>query len=167
MSGEANTDYLRDKPDQINFAKRSRVAESIQSIQMNQATPYNLTAVPALVKWIAEELNTAKAVGISMAANAQNAQNGSPASSFNSEMKSILFLLFLTFLQLPVFSANLAFSSLRGDSHLVSFAPICGTLCKQSQSFALRGIGSPSISVSEVGAMWGLRDIRMQGCCRI
>jgi hypothetical protein len=88
MSGEANTDYLRDKPDQINFAKRSRVAESIQSIQMNQATPYNLTAVPALVKWIAEELNTAKAVGISMAANAQNAQNGSPASSFNSEMKS-------------------------------------------------------------------------------
>lgn len=85
MSGEANTDYLRDKPDQINFAKRSRVAESIQSIQMNQATPYNLTAVPALVKWIAEELNTAKAVGISMAANAQN---GSPASSFNSEMKS-------------------------------------------------------------------------------
>lgn len=89
MSGEANSDYLRDKPDQINFAKRARVAESIQAIQLNQATPYNLTAVPALAKWINEELNTAKAVGMSMAAQA-NGQNGSPASSFNSvpEVKS-------------------------------------------------------------------------------
>jgi hypothetical protein len=57
MSGEANSDMLRDKADQINFAKRARVAESIQQIQMNQATPYNLAAVPALIKWINQELN--------------------------------------------------------------------------------------------------------------
>lgn len=88
MSGEANSDYLRDKPDQINFAKRARVAASIQSIQLNQATPYNLSAVPALTKWIMDELNTAKAVSIAMA-NQSNGSNASPVSSFNSaEVKS-------------------------------------------------------------------------------
>jgi len=59
MSGEANSDMLRDKPDQINFGKRARVAESIQQIQLHQATPYNLSAVPALVKWLEDELQTA------------------------------------------------------------------------------------------------------------
>lgn len=90
MSGEANSDYLRDKPDQINFAKRARVAESIQSIQLNQATPYNLTAVPALVKWIQEELNTAKAASIALAKQqAATASTTRPVSSFNSsEAKS-------------------------------------------------------------------------------
>ena len=65
MSGEANSDMLRDKPDQINFAKRARVAESIQQIQMNQATPYNLTAVPAIIRWINEELVNAKTMAYS------------------------------------------------------------------------------------------------------
>lgn len=64
MSGEANKDMLRDKPDQINFAKRARVSESIQQIQLHQAQPYNLSAVPALVKWIEQELQQAKMIGV-------------------------------------------------------------------------------------------------------
>lgn len=62
MSGEANSDMLRDKPDQINFAKRARVAESIQQIQLQQATPYNLSAVPELVKWLETELGAVKRI---------------------------------------------------------------------------------------------------------
>lgn len=56
MAGEANSDVLRDKPEQINFAKRSRVSDSIQQIQLQQATPYNLMPVPELNKWLEEEL---------------------------------------------------------------------------------------------------------------
>lgn len=48
---------LRDKPDQINFAKRSKVAESIAQIQLHQATPYNLTPVPQLQSWLQGELD--------------------------------------------------------------------------------------------------------------
>lgn len=48
---------LRDKPDQINFAKRSKVAESIAQIQLHQATPYNLTPVPQLQNWLQGELD--------------------------------------------------------------------------------------------------------------
>lgn len=59
MSGEANSDMLRDKPDQINFAKRAKVAESIVQIQLHQATPYNLTPVPQLQAWIQGELDKA------------------------------------------------------------------------------------------------------------
>lgn len=59
MSGEANSDMLRDKPEQINFAKRAKVAESIAQIQLHQATPYNLTPVPQLQTWIHGELDKA------------------------------------------------------------------------------------------------------------
>jgi son of sevenless-like protein len=59
MSGEANSDMLRDKPDQINFAKRAKVADSIQQIQLHQATPYNLTPVPQLQTWMEDELEKA------------------------------------------------------------------------------------------------------------
>lgn len=57
MSGEANSDMLRDKPDQINFAKRAKVADSIAQIQLHQATPYNLTPVPQLQTWLRGELD--------------------------------------------------------------------------------------------------------------
>lgn len=57
MSGEANSDMLRDKPDQINFAKRAKVADSIAQIQLHQATPYNLTPVPQLQSWLQNELD--------------------------------------------------------------------------------------------------------------
>ena len=50
---------LRDKPDQINFAKRAKVAESIAQIQLHQATPYNLTPVPQLQNWMQGELDKA------------------------------------------------------------------------------------------------------------
>lgn len=75
MSGEANSDMLRDKPDQINFAKRARVAESIQQIQLNQATPYSLTSVPALVKWIEDELRNARSVSEGASTGNQSLQS--------------------------------------------------------------------------------------------
>lgn len=74
MSGEANSDMLRDKPDQINFAKRARVVESIQQIQLQQATPYNFRPVDAIQRWIDEELEQAKV----MAKDVRNPKTGEP-----------------------------------------------------------------------------------------
>jgi len=66
MSGEANSDMLRDKPDQINFAKRARVVESIQQIQLQQATPYNFKEVKPIQDWIEDELANAKTMALSV-----------------------------------------------------------------------------------------------------
>lgn len=45
-------DYVRDAPDQINFAKRAKAAELMQQIELHQSTTYSLKAVPALVQYL-------------------------------------------------------------------------------------------------------------------
>ncbi|BGP16758.1 hypothetical protein JCM10213_002149 [Rhodosporidiobolus nylandii] len=54
--GDGNPDMLREKPHQINFNKRSKAAELILGIQLNQRTSYNLQAVNQVAKWLQERL---------------------------------------------------------------------------------------------------------------
>ncbi|KEI39358.1 uncharacterized protein L969DRAFT_49135 [Mixia osmundae IAM 14324] len=57
--GDGNPDFLREKPDQINFAKRQKAGELIQQVQLHQSTPYNLQEVPSFLKYLEEQFNLA------------------------------------------------------------------------------------------------------------
>ena len=50
--GDGNPDFLRERPDQINFAKRQKAAELIQQIQLHQSTPYNLADVQPIKQFL-------------------------------------------------------------------------------------------------------------------
>ncbi|GAA5959426.1 hypothetical protein JCM21900_006856 [Sporobolomyces salmonicolor] len=54
--GDGNPDMLREKPHQINFNKRQKASELILMIKLHQAMTYNLSAVPALAKYLQEQL---------------------------------------------------------------------------------------------------------------
>ena len=53
---DGNSDFLPSSPHLINFWKRTKAAEVISEIQINQATPYNLTAVPEIQNYLRKEL---------------------------------------------------------------------------------------------------------------
>ncbi|MCO5585033.1 hypothetical protein L7F22_038965 [Adiantum nelumboides] len=57
---DGNTDRLRTDDRLINFSKRQMTAEKIQEIMIYQSTPYNLTPVPGLQKFIEENLIEAR-----------------------------------------------------------------------------------------------------------
>lgn len=57
--GDGNSDFLREKQDQINMQKRSKAAELISQIQLYQLTPYNLHDVPIIRTWIEDQLKIA------------------------------------------------------------------------------------------------------------
>jgi len=54
--GDGNPDQLREKPHQINFNKRQKAAELIVQIQSYQSLPYQLSPMPAIVKFLEEAL---------------------------------------------------------------------------------------------------------------
>lgn len=54
--GDGNSDFLREKPHQINFNKRQKASELILMIKLHQSTTYNLAAVPVIVAWLNEQL---------------------------------------------------------------------------------------------------------------
>lgn len=45
-------DFVRDSPEQINYAKRAKAAELMQQIELHQSTSYNLTPVQSLVDYL-------------------------------------------------------------------------------------------------------------------
>lgn len=57
---DGNTDKLRNDDRLINISKRQMTAEKIQEIMIYQSTPYNLTPVPGIQKFIEENLIEAR-----------------------------------------------------------------------------------------------------------
>ncbi|KAN0064766.1 cell division cycle-related protein [Thecaphora frezii] len=57
---DGNRDRLKDDNRLINFGKRQKTAEVIREITIHQSTPYNLTPVPAIQKFIGENLIESK-----------------------------------------------------------------------------------------------------------
>ncbi|EPQ30337.1 uncharacterized protein PFL1_01863 [Pseudozyma flocculosa PF-1] len=53
---DGNRDRLKDDVRLINFGKRQKTAEVIREITIHQSTPYNLTPVPAIQKFIDDNL---------------------------------------------------------------------------------------------------------------
>ncbi|BGP40628.1 cell division cycle-related protein [Rhodotorula kratochvilovae] len=54
--GDGNSDFLREKPHQINFHKRQKASELILMIKLHQATTYNLQAVPPIANFLQDKL---------------------------------------------------------------------------------------------------------------
>lgn len=63
--GDGMADFLRDAPDQINFAKRAKAAELMLQIELHQSTSYSLKSVPQLVDYLESCFRSSRSPAVS------------------------------------------------------------------------------------------------------